>query len=137
MSRYAVSLAVVAMLSWGVWTVIANEATRTIDPELAMILSYSAAVAVAVCYVSVVNDPVSIERTGVLLALAAGVFAGIGAVAFYVGLNAGRAGIVTTVSAMYFIVAVILAAVFLGESLAPTDLLGIAFAILAVALLAS
>lgn len=136
MSQHAVSLAIFAMVSWGVWTVLANEATRSIEPEVAMILSYGASVVVALGYVAVQSDPITFERTGVGLALLAGVFAGIGAIAFYAGLSVGRAGIVTTVSALYFIVAALLGVVFLGESLSVTDTLGIGFAALAVALIA-
>lgn len=125
------------MFGWGIWTVLANEATRTISPEFAMILSYAASVVVAVGYVGARSDPIVVERTGVLLALAAGVFAGLGAIAFYVGLSHGRAGIVTTISAMYFVVAAVLGVAVIGESLAPTDVLGIVFAVLAVALIAN
>lgn len=137
MTQHAVALAVVAMLGWGVWTVLANQATRTIDPEIAMILSYATGVLVALGYVAVRNEPLQFDRTGVTLALAAGVFAGIGAVAFYAGLSAGRASIVTTVSALYFVVAAILGVAVLGESLSLTDGLGIGFAVLAVSLLAN
>ncbi|MFC4245485.1 EamA family transporter [Natribaculum luteum] len=137
MSQHAVSLAVVAMLGWGLWTVLANEATRTLEPELAMILSYTAGVVVAVGYVAVQSDPIALERTGVTYALAAGVFAGIAAVAFYAGLSAGHVGIVTTISALYFLVPAVLGVLVLGESLALKDALGIACAALAVLLLAN
>lgn len=136
MSSHAVALAVVAMLAWGVWTILANEATQSIDPELAMILSYAASVVVALGYVAAQNEAVVLERQGVTLALAAGVFAGIGAVAFYSGLSVGRASIVTTVSALYFVVAAVLGILVLGESLAFKDALGIAFAVAAVTLIA-
>ncbi len=136
MSQYAVSLAVFTMVSWGVWTVLANEATRSIEPEVAMVLSYGASVVVALGYVAVQNDPITLERSGVGLAVLAGVFAGIGAVAFYAGLSSGRVGVVTTISALYFIVAALLGVVFLGESFAATDALGVGFAILAVVLIA-
>ena len=135
MSTHAVTFAIVAMVAWGVWTILANEATGFIRPELAMILSYGSAVIVAVGYVLARGEPIALDRTGTLLALAAGVFAGIGAVAFYVGLSAGRASMVTTVSALYFVVAVVLGVLVLGESLAPKDALGIAFAVAAVVLI--
>ncbi|WP_255167861.1 EamA family transporter [Natrononativus amylolyticus] len=137
MSQQAVTFAVVAMLSWGVWTVLANEATNTIAPELAMILSYAASVVVAVGYVTLQGDAIVLERTGVSYALLAGVFAGIGAVAFYSGLSYGQVGVVTTVSALYFVVAALLGILVLGDTLALKDAAGIGFAILAVLLLAN
>lgn len=136
MSTHAVSLALVAMFAWGIWTVLANVATRSIAPELAMILSYGAGVIVAVGYVVVQSDPIALERTGVGYALAAGVFAGIGAVAFYSGLSVGRTGVVTTVSALYFVVAAAIGVLVLGESFGLREVAGVACAVLAVVLLA-
>ena len=136
MSQHAILLAVVAMFGWGLWTVLANEATQTIDPELAMILSYAASVVIALGYVAVQNEPVVLERTGVTYALGAGIFAGIGAVAFYSGLSAGRVGVVATISALYFVVAALIGILVLGESLSLQNAFGIAFAVLAVILLA-
>jgi bacterial/archaeal transporter family protein len=137
MSQQAITFAVLAMLGWGVWTVLANEATKTVAPELAMILSYATSVIVAAGYVVIVGEPITLERTGTAYALVAGVFAGIGAVAFYTGLSYGQTGIVTTVSALYFVVAALLGIIILGESLGPTDVAGIGFAIIAVFLLAN
>jgi bacterial/archaeal transporter family protein len=137
MSQQAITFAVLAMLGWGVWTVLANEATKTVAPELAMILSYATSVIVAAGYVVIVGEPITLERTGTAYALVAGVFAGIGAVAFYTGLSYGQTGIVTTVSALYFVVAALLGITILGESLGPTDVAGIGFAIIAVFLLAN
>jgi bacterial/archaeal transporter family protein len=137
MSQQAITFAVVAMLGWGVWTVLANEATNTIAPELAMILSYATSVVVAAAYVTLRGDPIALEQTGVGYALVAGVFAGIGAVAFYSGLSYGQAGVVTTVSALYFVVAALLGVLVLGEALTARNVAGIAFAVLAVFLLAS
>ncbi|MFP8889326.1 EamA family transporter [Natrialbaceae archaeon A-CW2] len=137
MSQHAITFAVLAMLGWGLWTVLANEATRTIAPELAMILSYAASVVIAVGYVAAQGEPLALERTGVAYALGAGVFAGIGAVAFYTGLSAGRVGVVATISALYFVVAALIGILVLGESLTLKNAAGIGFAILAVVLLAN
>lgn len=132
----AVLLGLLAMVSWGLWAVLANQATRSLEPTVAMILSYVAALAVALGYVGTASGYASLSRTGIAYALAAGVFSGIGAIAFYAGLEAGRTGIVTTVSALYFVVAAILGILLLGESLTWANALGIGFAAVAVALIA-
>ena len=62
-------------------------------------------------------------------------FAGIGAVAFYAGLGAGHTGIVTTISALYFVVAALLGCC--GDSPGLREALGIGFAVVAVALLST
>lgn len=132
----AVWFALLAMVSWGLWAVLANVATESIEPAFAMIVSYATSVAVAGVYVAVRSGEVTVVRHGILFALAAGVFAGIGGVAFYAGLEAGRTGIVTTISAMYFIIAGLIGILFLGETLSWHDILGVGFAAVAVVLLA-
>lgn len=136
MTYAPVAYALLAMVAWGLWAVLADVATDTIEPTLAMVLSYATSVAVAVGYVVLAGKEVTLEGQGVGLALVAGVFAGVGAVAFYAGLSAGRTGVVTTISALYFVVAVILGVTVLGEPLGLREAAGVGFAVLAVALLA-
>jgi len=128
--------AVLAMLAWGVWALLADVATKHIDPVSAMVFSYAASVVVALGYVAARDETLSTVRTGVGVALVAGVFAGIGAVAFYAGLERGRTSVVTTVSALYFVVAAVLGVVVLGESVEATDVAGVGLATAAVVLLA-
>ncbi|MCG1007064.1 EamA family transporter [Halorubrum lacusprofundi] len=112
-------------------------ATRSMAPEAAMIVSYTVGIGVAGLYVLhrgttvLGNDP-----TAIGIAALAGVASGIGAVAYYGALQAGAAGIATTITAMYFVVAAALGVVVLGDSLAATDIAGIGAAVVAVVLIA-
>lgn len=129
-------LALLAMFSWGLWAVLANQATQSIEPTVAMIISYLTGVLVAAGYVTITGHDLSFSSIGVGYALTAGVFSGIGAVAFYAGLAAGRTATVTTISALYFVVAAVLGLLVLGESVTWHDTLGIVFAAVAVTLIA-
>ena len=101
-----------------------------------MIISYVASVGVALIYLYVIRGgPTSLSGRGVGLALVAGVFGAVGAIAFYVGLNAGRTAIVTTISALYFVVAAVIGVVVLGETVGVRDAAGVGFAVIAVLLL--
>ncbi|MWV64861.1 EamA family transporter [Halorubrum sp. JWXQ-INN 858] len=137
MNHLVVVLALVGALAWGFWAFFADIATRSMAPEAAMVVSYSVGIGVASLYIlyrgtSVLgNDP-----TAIGFAALAGVASGIGAVAYYGALQAGAAGIATTVTAMYFVVAAVLGVAFLGDSLAASDVAGIAAAVVAVALIA-
>lgn len=136
MEKTAVAFGLTAMLGWGIWSVLAKLATDSIAPETAMVLSYATSVAVALGYIGVFRrEALSLAGPGVAFALAAGVFAGIAAVAFYAGLDAGRTSVVTTVSALYFVVAAVIGVVFLNESIGPQEVLGVGFAILALLLI--
>lgn len=137
MGYLAVRFALLAMVSWGVWAVLADVATRTIQPTSAMILSYGTSVVVALGYLAYQGQSPVLGEVGVYFALASGVFAGVGAVAFYAGLESGRTGIVTTISALYFVVAALLGIIVLGESVGAREVTGIGFAVVAVVLLAT
>lgn len=132
-----VGLALIGAVAWGFWAVFADVATESMAPEAAMIVSYTVGIGVAGLYVlyrgtSILgNDPTAIGIAGL-----AGVASGIGAVAYYAALQAGSAGVATTITAMYFVVAAGLGVVVLGESLAVTDVAGIGAAVVAVALIA-
>lgn len=137
MTNPALLFALLAMAAWGIWAVLSDVATRTIQPTSALILSYGTSVLVAVAYLAVRGETPALGEAGVPYALLAGVFAGVGAVSFYAGLESGRTGVVTTISALYFVVAAIIGVVILQESLGLRELTGIGFAVLTVVLLAS
>jgi len=127
--------ALVAMLAWGVWAVVANVATRSLSPEFAMVISYATGALLAAGYIGVQPISITLDREGILFAILAGVFAGAGTIAFYVGLSRGRTGIVTTVSALYFVVAAVIGVVFLEETMTLRHVAGLGFAVAAVVLL--
>ncbi|MFB6081904.1 MAG: EamA family transporter [Halanaeroarchaeum sp.] len=136
MLRLALGYAVLAMLTWGIWSVLATLATRSMPPALAMVISYGTGAAIALAYVFANRGNLALPTDGVLLAAGAGIFAGIGGVAFYAGLQTGRSAVVTTVSALYFVVAAVIGVVVLGETVDAYDVAAVGFAMLAVALFA-
>ncbi|WP_049972182.1 EamA family transporter [Haladaptatus cibarius] len=137
MVRTAVLFALLGMLAWGVWAVFADYATQTLEPEVAMAISYAIGVGVAILYIAVQSGPVTLTDSGVAFAIAGGLFSGIGSISYYAALQYGSTAIATTITALYFIVAAVLGAVFLGESVSMRDMAGIGLAIGAVALLAT
>ena len=97
-----------------------------------MVVSYVAGAALVAGYVPLGSSGVDLPPRGVGLAVLAGVASAVGAVAFYTGLQAGRASIVTTVSALYFVVAGVLGVLVLGESVSGRELLAVGFTVAAV-----
>jgi uncharacterized membrane protein len=124
------------MLAWGAWALLADLATRNLAPAVAMVVSYVAGAALVAGYVLLGSSGVDLPPRGVGLAVLAGVASAVGVVAFYTGLEAGRASIVTTVSALYFVVAGVLGVLVLGESVSGRELLAVGFAVAAVVLIA-
>lgn len=131
-------LALVTMFAWGLWAVFARLATDSILPETAMGISYAVGTLVAGTYlVTTQKIPTTIVYDGLFYAALAGIASAAGGIALYAALAKGDAAIVTTISALYFVVAAVIAVVFLEEPLQVTDTVGILLAGIAIALIAN
>lgn len=135
----AVFLALLAAVAWGTWALFTKLATRTLAPEAVLVVSYLVGSAIGLGFLVWTSDSAPLEafvdRPGLAYAAAGGVATGLGSVAYYTGLQSGSVSVVSTVTALYFVVAVLLGVVFLGESFDVTKALGVALAIGAVVLL--
>lgn len=131
----AVGFALVATCAWGLWAVLATLATRTIEPGPATAISFGIATVVAGGYAAFWEDPEPVATPGITFAVLAGAALAVGSIGFYLGLARGNTGVVTAISALYFVVAAILGVVVFGESLSIGDVAGIALAAVAIWLL--
>ncbi|WP_237561347.1 MULTISPECIES: EamA family transporter [Halostella] len=129
---YAVS----AMALYTGWAFFAKLSTQAIPPEQSVIYTYGCAITVAAGFYLQSETPVLIDPRGIGFSLIAGLCIGLGTVAYYLALDAGSATIVTSISGMYIVGTALLGVVFLGDSLTGLNLVGIAFAVGAVVLLA-
>ncbi len=124
----------ITMVTWGIWVVLGNAASESIDPRTAAAISYLVAGPLALGYVLVSDASLVITAKGGLLAGTAGLFTGIGLISMYVGLSGGSTTVISTLGAMYFVVAAFIGMVILGDEVTATRLAGIAFAIIGVLL---
>ncbi len=132
----AVTFGLLTMVSWGVWIVVGNAASESMDPRTAAAISYLVAALLAVGFVLVSGASLSVTPRGVTLASVAGLFAGIGFVSMYVGLSRGSTTVVSTLGAMYFVVAAFIGIAVLGDELTTTRAAGLLLAGVAVVLVA-
>jgi uncharacterized membrane protein len=130
----AVFFGSITMVTWGIWVVLGNAASESIDPRTAAAISYLVAGPLALGYVLVSDASLAITARGGLFAGVAGLFTGIGLISMYVGLSGGSTTVVSTLAAMYFVVAALIGMVILGDEVTITRFVGIAFAILGVVL---
>ncbi|MFC6723741.1 EamA family transporter [Halobium palmae] len=126
----------ITMVAWGVWVVLGNAASESIDPRTAAAISYVVAAAFAVVYVLASDASLVVTPRGGLLAVVAGIFAAIGLISMYIGLSVGATATVSTVGAMYFIVASLIGIIVLGDEFTVRTAAGLAFAALGVVLIA-
>ena len=122
------------MVSWGIWIVLGNAASESMDPKTAAAVSYLVATLLAVGFVLVTDASLAITPRGGLLAGLAGLFAGIGFVSMYLGLATGSTTVVSTLGAMYFVVAALIGMAVLGDEVTTTRVAGLLFAGVAVVL---
>lgn len=130
-------LALVTMFSWGFWAIFAKLATDNLVPETAMIISYVVGALIAIGYVVVQGKSTHVVYDGAFYAVLAGIASAFGAITLYAALAEGNAAIVTSISALYFVVAAVIGILFLGESLQITDAAGILMAGVAIVLIAN
>ncbi|NGM68303.1 EamA family transporter [Natronolimnobius sp. AArcel1] len=130
----AVFFGLLTMVTWGIWVVLGNAASESIDPRTAAAISYLVAAPLALGYILVSDASLAITARGGLLAGAAGVFTGIGLISMYIGLSGGSTTVVSTLSAMYFVVAALIGVAILGDEVTITRVAGIAFALIGVIL---
>ena len=126
----------ITMVAWGVWIVVGNAASESIDPRTAAAISYLTAGLLALGFVLVSDASLAVSTRGALLAGVAGVFTGIGLISMYLGFARGSTTVVSTLGAMYFIVAAIISMGVLGDEVTITRVAGIGFAVVGVVLVA-
>lgn len=132
----AVFFGSITMVTWGIWVVLGNAASESIDPRTAAAISYLVAAPFALGLILFSDASLSITMRGGLLAGTAGLFTGIGLISMYIGLAGGSTTIVSTLGAMYFVVAAIIGMAVLGDDVTLTRLTGISFAVVGVILVA-
>ncbi|MFD1562559.1 EamA family transporter [Haloarchaeobius amylolyticus] len=124
----------ITMVTWGIWIVLGNAASESIDPRTAAAISYLVAGLLALGFIIVSDASLAVTMRGGLLAGMAGLFTGTGLISMYVGFTHGSTTVVSTLGAMYFVVAAIIGMVVLGDDVTITKFTGIMFAVISVVL---
>ncbi|RDZ63950.1 EamA family transporter [Haloferax sp. Atlit-12N] len=130
----AVLFGLITMVTWGIWIILGNAASESIDPRTAAAISYLVAALLAFGFIIVSDASLAVTPRGGLLAGVAGLFTGIGLISMYIGFTHGSTTVVSTLGAMYFVVAAIIGMIILGDELTVTKLTGIAFAVVGIVL---
>ena len=133
------SLATIAL--WGTWGLVSKIASAGVDAYVNQLL-YTAGLAPLLIFVAWTVHKQSAKEThegrssGVFWAFVTGILGGVGNIAFFEALvKGGKASVVAPVTALFPMVTVILALVFLKERLGRTQWIGLALAFVAIYLL--
>jgi bacterial/archaeal transporter family protein len=124
------------LLAWGVWGIAAKFAVKQIGIQ-ALVWGQLATFALFPLYLVLFKEllPLKWDATGIGWALLSGALGALGTLFLYLTLRAAPASVVIPLSALYPVVTVVLAYIFLQEELSLTRLLGVGCALAAVWLL--
>jgi bacterial/archaeal transporter family protein len=128
---------VLTVVTWGLWGVFSKLASNYSRPRQALLFQTAGVLAFAVVVFFMEKFRIEWSLPGFSWAALGGFFAFLGFLTFFAALDQGKASTVVTLSALYPLVTILLSILFLHERLAPRQGIGIVFALIASALLAS
>lgn len=126
-----------ALFLWGLWGFCEKVASRSVIPGNLVILSTLGSLTVFPIYLFVFARHLKFQwqNPDYFMSLAGGMAGAIGGLFFYFAISRGEASRVVVVTALYPMITVILANLFLNEAFSPSKIAGVVCAIAAMILL--
>lgn len=132
-----VAPAALAFLFWGIWAFLPKLTTRYVDPASAIVYHALGGLVVALVALAMLGFRPAADPRGVGLAVLTGVLGIGGALAYLYAVLRGPVAVIATVTALYPVLTVALAAAFLHEPLTLRQALGVVLGLVAIALVSS
>ena len=132
-----VTPAALAFLCWGIWAFLPKLTTRFIDPRSAIVYEAVGGVMVALFILVLLDFRPASDWRGVTLGAITGVLGALGALAYLFAVLRGPVTLISTVTALYPVVAILLAHLFLHESISLKQGLGIVLGLIAIILIST
>ena len=129
--------AAVTVIFWGLFGFIPKITTRYISPTSASVYAAFAGIPVALIIMAIMRFQLDTEPRGVILASITGVLGMLGALAYLVAVSRGPVSLISPFTALYPAFTILLAMVFLGETLVLRQWVGIGMALGAAVLIAA
>ena len=122
---------------WGLWAVFPRLAVIYLPPRSVLVYQVAGQVVITLLLITLTSWTVQFNPMGALFAGLAGAFGTIGFYFYSLALQKGNASVVTALTSLYPLIAVILFLVILREVISVKQGIGIVFALLAVLLVSS
>jgi bacterial/archaeal transporter family protein len=121
-------LIIISIIGWGVGYIFYKIANTSIHPIMVSAITTGVyCIATPIAFLSI-NFDKTVTTTGVLSSIVGGMLIGAGTIAYYYASRTGNAGQVTTLTALYPIVTLILSCLFMGEEMTTRKTIGIVLA---------
>ncbi len=123
--------AILTLVLWGLWGYMLKFAGTRLDwREVYFISSLASFTLALIFYLYSKGFSISLNIYALYAAIA-GLMGGLGYLAFMIAISKGKASIIIPLTALYPAITAVLAVLFLGEKLKPTQLAGIIMALIA------
>jgi transporter family protein len=127
---------ILAMVTFGAWGFFPKLAINYINPQSALIYQVIGGLLVGIVGLAMLNFKPETHPLGILFAFLTGITGVLGTFFYYLAASRGQISIVVSLTALYPLITIMLAIVFLHETLIMKQVIGLCFAIAAIILLA-
>lgn len=128
---------ILTLLAWGLWAFLPKIAIRYIDAYSAMVYQGLGGILIALGVLVYLKFDVQFNVPGFSYGLAIGLLGFFGAFMYLLAVSKGPISIVTPLTAMYPVLAILMAFVFLNEAITPKQGIGIFLSLVAIYLISS
>ena len=128
--------AMFSMIIFGAWGFFPKLAVGYISPQSAIIYQVLGGMLVGIVGLALVNFKPETHPTGILYALLTGITGVLGTLFYYAAASRGQISIIVSLTALYPLITILLAIIFLHETLVLKQYIGLCFAVAAIILLA-
>lgn len=125
----------IALVCFGLWAFLPKVSVKYIDPKSALIYEVSGGLLVAVILWFSIDKGIDHDLRGITPAFFAGIIGYLGMFCFLHAVKMGKVSVVASLTAVYPVVTIVLAAIILKEKIAFIQYIGIFLATVGVALL--
>lgn len=126
--------ALLALVLYGLWAFFPKLAGNYINSKSFIIFETLGVVIVGIIFLFATGFQPEFHTKGIIFAILTGLAGTIGTFVFFLGITRGKASVVVTMTALYPIVTIMLAAILLREPITIKQGLGIIFALVAMVL---
>lgn len=128
----------ITIISWGLWAFLQKICVDRLHPLQMFVIGSSVGIITLPIYYTILrhsNISNPITTGNVVLCVIASLLSSIGTIVYVYGVRTGEIGTIAVISCAYPVLTVILAAIFLGETITMTKLTGIALVMVGVIVL--
>ena len=129
--------AIIAFVLYGLWGFFPKLAVNYISPGSAIIYEVAGTMAVGLLGLMIVGFRPDVHPKGILFAVLTGFTGMLGTLFFFYAVKNGKVSVVVSLTALYPLITIILAAIFLREPLSLRQLLAMVLAMVAILLFAA